>query len=136
MRVASYQATTITRAHVTKWSIEGAACYFEGEGCVSIYNDSRSGQRRYVRLTISSTDRDVLERFQDAVGYGTIYACGGGTNKQLYVWRVYAREKVEPIIRAFYPYLGERRRAKVDEALAILQDVGYGHSRRTRRPSD
>ncbi len=103
-------------------SIEWAAGLFEGEGCIYIE------QNRYVRLVLSSTDRDVLDRFQSVFG-GSIYFHKGKAaegrralnHKPLWAWRMGRAADVEVVLRAILPHMGKRRSAKIHEALGVLK---------------
>ncbi len=48
-----------TNANDTAW----AAGYFEGEGALILRRAQRTGYRAHLELNITSTDRDVLDRF-------------------------------------------------------------------------
>lgn len=71
----------------------------------------------YVNCT--STDRDVVQRLADIVGYGLI-----GENKlkpghkQAYTWRIGNRREVLALITAIRPMMGERRGSRIDEMIA------------------
>jgi hypothetical protein len=97
--------------------IAWAAGLFEGEG--SIYLTSRD---LLPRLRISMTDKDVLDRFCAAVSAGSVagpYAGNGSKTptgrKLMYVWQANGIADCSRILDAFWPYLGERRRAKANE---------------------
>lgn len=106
-----------------------AAGLFEGEGCVSL--GRRGGDdfaseigRATCVCALSSTDKDVLERFLRIVNCGFISArTWHETNGYKPQWRWATKNfaEVEYIIKLFYPYMGERRQARMDEALALLQ---------------
>lgn len=77
------------------------------------------------RLSMGSTDRDVLERFTAVVGAGRVlgpYRPNGKNTplgrKPIYHWRISTVRETQRILRLFWPYLGERRRAKAAEAIA------------------
>jgi hypothetical protein len=113
---------------VASFGVEWAAGLFEGEGCIYIERPSSSG-RRGVRLVLSSTDYDVLVRFHDVFDCGNIFPHKGKAaagrrilgHKQLWAWRLGKANEVEGVIRALIPYMGLRRRAKMEEALKWLK---------------
>lgn len=99
-----------------------AAGLFEGEGCFYIH---RSRGRAYSRMTVTSTDQDVLERFRQIVGCGhigkqpiSLAAKATGSKKQPYRWHVGGRLNVYGIGVALFSWLGKRRRAKFREMIA------------------
>lgn len=48
-----------------------AAGLFEGEG--SCFARKKDSGHHYIELSLASTDEDVLRRFHDAVGVGTVH---------------------------------------------------------------
>ena len=46
-----------------------AAGLFEGEGCIT-HNISHG--RSYRKLTMNMTDKDVMQKFVDIIGYGNL----------------------------------------------------------------
>jgi hypothetical protein len=109
----------------TDTDIAWAAGLFEGEGCIGIWwPPSTIGRRRnpQIRLQVTMTDRDTVQEFC------RIVECGGVSQEQnrkpprknCWYWTIGNPTDVERILRAFYPRLGERRRAKADEAFAEI----------------
>src|SRR5712691_2189063 len=100
------------QATETAW----AGGLFEGEGCFGLYS---SGKRSFDRLNanVTSTDRDVLERFLAAVGFGSITGPWPGTNKPRYRWTAHSFERFQALGAMLWPYLGERRRAKFHDCI-------------------
>jgi hypothetical protein len=102
-----------------------AAGLFEGEGCITRQSSETRGGRRAGRLTLrlGMTDRDVIDRFQTAVGVGMVYgpytARTRPNQKPTYHWCVGDIEQIQGVLRSFWPWLGDRRRARA--ALAIAQ---------------
>lgn len=99
--------------------IAWAAGLFEGEGCFTL---TRSGNRRYPRATLNSTDPDILRRFHEIVGVGSIYLSNAKDRpthyKQQEAWVAHGIENVRKVAQMFAPYLGERRTARLEELLA------------------
>lgn len=88
--------------------IAWAAGLFEGEGCIY------AGVRGAPRLALSMKDRDVVEHFMAVVGAGTLYPDQHGMTR----WQAGRLAQVHGILVALLPYLGERRSAKAEAALA------------------
>lgn len=101
----------------TDWA--WAAGIFEGEGCVSV---SRSGTRTIRQLVIQMTDEDVLRRFHDVVGCGSLFPIKQHATwqehwKPAWRWASCAWADQVRIYEQFRPWLGTRRSAKFAELL-------------------
>jgi hypothetical protein len=99
--------------------ISWAAGLFEGEGCILM----RRGQgcvSPSIRLVVSMTDEDVLERFRAIVECGPVRLRRPAEDgkKAVYTWEIGNRPDVERLLRAFLPWLGRRRSEKANLALA------------------
>jgi hypothetical protein len=108
--------------------IAWAAGLFEGEGCFDLSKaggDRHTADRVYARLSLGSTDEDVVQRYQAIVGVGRIYQdkklTRGG--KRFWHWMAAKRSDVEHVAELFRPYLGARRLARMDEMLATGHKV-------------
>ena len=105
-----------TRGEDIAW----AAGLFEGEGTISV----PPGRPRSVVLKVDMTDRDVLERFTRIVGVSHVRATHSSNplrgSKPQWRWFASSSTDVLRILRMFLPYLGERRTAKAQEAIARL----------------
>ena len=95
---------------------------FEGEGYMGKRSVGNSA-----RMFVSMTDKDIVERFQAAVGCGTISIFRPPAYKDHWQdqWRWYLGKKKEVInlIERMLPYLGLRR---AYNALNILDDLELG----------
>lgn len=95
---------------------------FEGEGC--IYRDPRSCS---FRLTINSTDEDVLRRFHKIVGVGKIiegkHVERNKHHKPFWIWATHRRNEVYALLELMLPYLGERRGFAALNALDVYDRV-------------
>jgi hypothetical protein len=101
-----------------------AAGLFEGEGCISLSLSSRPKGYPRPRLSVTSTDLDVLEKLLSVVGFG--YIDGPKqvrTNKPFWTWRCAAADEVATVLTAFLPYLGKRRSAKVALAFEAIKNL-------------
>ena len=93
-----------------------AAGLFEGEGCIVYRRRSLPARGKCLTLKIQLTDEDVLRRFHEIVGRGKIcgpYSRPGGT-KPFWAWECSNMAAATFVLRQFWPWLGQRRRAKVE----------------------
>jgi len=104
--------------------IAWAAGLFEGEGCITCTHP-KSRRYRYWHLTLSSADRDVVERF------ARIAACGSVSTvkvkpgrKPLWRWNCTREHEITELLSILLPYLGERRHARAVEALNDRRAAG------------
>lgn len=94
-------------------SVAWAAGIFEGEGSWGCY-------RSKLRATIVIGDRDVLDRFAQIVGVGSVSQSTKPSNeahRQMWRWSTSNLHVIELAV-LFWPYLGDRRRAVFCEKLA------------------
>ena len=98
-----------------------AAGLFEGEGCIHFKTD-RPNQRV---LSIGMTDKDVMERFVDVVGYGNLKGPHWSklSTKPFWKWQLYKRTEVLRILKMFLPHFGKRRSQKAIEAINHLHET-------------
>ncbi len=104
-----------------------AAGFFNGEGCTRLRARKKrtwAGLRAYlqVELSISQTDREVLDDFLGSVGKGKIYGpYRGGHEGQSRVWayRVEGTEARE-VLASIWPWLSSKKRR---QAQAVLDQV-------------
>jgi hypothetical protein len=90
-----------------------AAGLFEGEGWFT----RSSG---YPLAAIRSTDRDVIERFRDVMGRGTVDPRNKGPgNKVQWHWQTQGHVNVSRFGELIGPWLGERRRRQLAAVLAL-----------------
>ena len=104
------------------WSREElawAAGLFEGEGCVGRYiTTKRSVKYDYWQVRISSTDLDVLRKFQRIIGFGKIYKHKTtGARKRAWQHNIYRQPEVYAVLALLFQFMGSRRKAKMREAL-------------------
>lgn len=98
---------------------------FEGEGCIT----RRVIRSKYIScdLVLHMTDEDVVRRFYQLVGIGSIRKDLGPVhrgNKLSWRWTVRSRQEVAVLLKAFLPFLGLRRAAKATEAIVELEILG------------
>lgn len=85
---------------------------FEGEGYTGV-------QRGRVRLSLGSTDRDVLEKLQTNLG-GHIYATRKRKEhwKDFWKWELTVDSEARCVLERIMPYMGERRTRQIAAALS------------------
>ena len=69
------------------------------------------------------TDKDVMERFVNIVGFGKLLGPHKGTNKPRWEWSVAKSSEVLRILKMFLPHLGKRRSEKAIEAINHLHET-------------
>lgn len=109
-------------------SIIWAAGLFEGEGCIHIqsnYIQSKQRGRPLCKLSMASTDKDTIDKFVGIVEHGKVTGpyYPKGCTKPTYVWSIASRANVYCTLAKFYPFLGNRRRAKAKEGMELIVPV-------------
>jgi hypothetical protein len=99
-------------------SIEWAAGIYEGEGTLSKKTSCNSW-----KMAVKMTDFDIVKDFHRVVDAGSLggpYHSASMKSHYLpyYTWATYNKDLIFKVICDFYPYMGERRRAKFDEFLS------------------
>lgn len=120
----------------TREDIAWCAGLYEGEGSISI--KKRGGLPQSVRLSIQSTDRDVLVVFQERMQMGYLTAVrarrpGELGKKPISAWSCGRFEDVQLAVALFWPWLGTRRREQVTAALRTMRTVPVRGSAEWRR---
>lgn len=96
--------------------IAWAAGLFEGEG--TIYTSSY-GTKKYIRLQLRMSDYDVISHYASVMaGHVTgpyQKELNGRPMKPQWSWAETRQAIVIPILDSFWPYLGQRRKAKALE---------------------
>lgn len=92
----------------------------EGEG--SFISLIRRGVPR-VRVSMVSTDQDVIERVMAITGVPTGTQSQRPDRKRCYHWHCDRRRDVEALIERLYPLMGERRQGQMTEALDRARSV-------------
>lgn len=121
----------LSKASLTDAEIAWCAGLIEGEGTFYISKTDTN-----MRIMLGMTDIDVIERLQNLLGGGISYGEDRGINKPIYRWYIGKRLEVVRIIKLIYPYMGARRRLKMDELLqhhinnplkqAVRTNTGHG----------
>lgn len=111
---------------MTDTEVAWLAGLLEGEACFSLSNNGPKSRARWpnvrptLLISLSMVDQDVVERAALLMG-------GNGPTKQRRAhdhwqdqWRTsVSAAKAEAVLQLVYPYLGERRRERVDELFAL-----------------
>jgi hypothetical protein len=93
----------------TDTQLAWAAGLFEGEGCISVIPSG-------IRLYLSITDRDVIEKFASIVGGNITKATTDyRRTKPLHRWAQGKQEEVIRTLTLLWPYLCERRKLRAIE---------------------
>lgn len=97
---------TETINHTIPW----AAGLFEGEGTIAV-NANR------VTVAIHMTDRDILERMHSEFG-GQLYDMKKQEehHKDSWKWCITRTENAMKFLEMIYPWMGQRRKARIEEA--------------------
>lgn len=101
-------------------NIAWAAGLFEGEGC--IYFRYEKDKYLKLKLVLVTTDKDVIIKFHQIIGYGSIkqIAWRKFTTKTTWEWAINSREEAKLCLNLLVPYLGERRKQKAKELLKVI----------------
>jgi hypothetical protein len=105
---------------VDKCGIEWATGLFEGEGCIGITRGQNESSSQ-VKLSLATSDFDVLARFREVAGFGNIrdFKTEG---RPMRIWDSGKRDEIEGFLTRMLPYLGERRKSRALEALAFISE--------------
>lgn len=119
-----------------------AAGFFDGEGSTVV---SKTRGHRYVRLTISQKDREVLDRFCGIVGTGTVGRRRGSPVtiapdgvvrlRPIFSWQTNSDPEARRVLAMIYPHLGRLKREQADRAIAASTYRG-GHTEIFNRAHD
>jgi hypothetical protein len=88
------------------------------------FRTPKYGPYRYGRVSVVLTDLDVLERLRALTGVGNIagpVVRENPNHKPIWQWKVSKNKESITLMRAVYPWMGERRRARIDEVLALVE---------------
>jgi hypothetical protein len=109
----------------TPQELAWAAGLFEGEGTFVVFKNGGPAAYRYPQAKVSMTDEDVVRRFGDVLGFGTVngpydsYGARGKRRKPIWTWHGNGLEKTQALVAAFWPWFGERRRGRAAEVLHL-----------------
>ncbi len=109
---------------INREELAWAGGLFEGEGTFS--DKKRNGRTVAIKAAIKMTDLDVLQRFQRAVGVGSISGpyqittAKGNESKPIYTWAISSFEGTQAVIAMLWPWLQSRRRVKAKALIAAF----------------
>lgn len=107
-----YYMKELTNTEQDAW----IAGILEGEGCFNVT------KRKQVRITCSMTDLDVIERLHRYIGKGYILTDKQrGHYKRQYRWWCCNGEDILEILDRVQPYMGQRRLARIQECIEVIQ---------------
>lgn len=109
-------------------AIAWASGLFEGEGSITCGFISERTNSIRVQLTMSSSDKDVLDKFALAINCGRALGPYPGQregHKERYNWHVQNQRDCLYVIGQLYPYLCERRQKKADEMIDLIFTRGF-----------
>jgi hypothetical protein len=112
--------------------IAWAAGLFEGEGCVtvSVYPNKVKGWHTRQKVELVTTDEDVIRKFAEIVGVGSVHGprYREGRQKPIWNWRSCRWDDIYYILDLFIDYLGQRRLDQFLKVITIRTDRPYVRS--------
>lgn len=115
------------RADFSRENLAWAAGFFDAEGCFS------STPRTGVSASITQTDRELLDRFRQAVGIGKIYGPyktpqpDRYRRKPHYFYKAQGRERVQGLLAMMWTWLGTTKRQQALDRLEWPTTCKRGH---------
>lgn len=111
---------------ISKEEFYWAVGIFEGEGSPTLTKAGKANPDTYdTRLTVVSTDLDILERFAAIVGCGKITpvkrSISGFGIKQQYHWRLNKQSEISDLLYRMFPLLGNRRKVQARKVLDYIE---------------
>lgn len=111
----------------------------EGEGCFTGHKSIKEPSKHY-RIAVCMTDVDVLEMLAEITGAGSVRAVRETValaerlgKKPLYAWHSHRILDVRDICLQIYPWMGVRRKSRIDEILRATESIQTwepGHCRK------
>jgi len=105
----------MAREITKKCELAWAAGFFDGEGCTRVNRVTNKYDYKYDILSIQITqkDREVLDRFQAAVGVGRIYARADGA----FLFSCGKTDDCHEILEKIWPWLSTQKREQANSAI-------------------
>lgn len=121
--------------YVTDSALAWAAGVFEGEGSAIIIRANHT-TRVYLGLELHMTDEDIVRRFSEVVGIGSVRGPYEYAHfKPRWKWRASGAPAIELVTdERFCRWLGRRRRGRIAEILAVLDAQGPPNRSRRCQP--
>jgi hypothetical protein len=135
-RRTNFERSSLTKIkEISQAEIAWLAGLLEGEGCFS----SVARQGNYPKITLNMTDLDIVQRVADMWEVKVWFPEPGsksymkpkidGTPRKLLYTTVIGGVRAAKWMRLVYPWMGERRRQKIDEVISLSpQAAKYGVS--------
>jgi hypothetical protein len=95
----------------TREQVAWMAGLIEGEGSFTTH-----GRRLFgMTVAVGMTDEDVVRKLHSTVGFGHVGVRHREGRQPLWLWRTGSTPQAYAVMMALYPFLGERRRARIEE---------------------
>lgn len=119
-------------ANWTRENIIWLAGLLEGEGCFYLRKQRAGNGRSVPTISLEMTDRDVVERAKWIAGVGGAIGTKDRSNrpfnaKPIHHWIVQSQWEAAALMYAVFPWLGERRQAKIREVLRLWSEQRDGY---------
>jgi hypothetical protein len=111
-----------------------AAGFFEGEGCISVYQNTNSKRYGYnsvctqITITQKGTELappDVLVKFANLFPGGRIYKDNQKVRPDLWRYTISKKWYVKAALKSMLPWLGERRSKRAHECIRAIVNSPY-----------
>lgn len=116
-----------------------AAGFFDGEGSVRAkWNKRRKPTHNPVRSihsVVGQKDRQVLDRFQAAVGFGKVYGPSFTQSRNgapMYRWEVGSRDNVQALALVLWHWLSPVKRQQFEDSFTQYRSMAARPYRRNR----
>lgn len=105
---------------------------FEGEGCLSNIKPKDRKATKW-SMMLKMTDPDIIYKIQDLFG-GNVYVKehANPKHKTSYEWQI-CMSQAYPICAAIYPFMGERRKAKMEQFFKDFATRSADNSERIKK---
>lgn len=109
---------------MTDHDIAWAAGIFEGEGTIVLHKRKAPYRAFTCSLSVSMSDKDVIDKFLEVIGCGSLYyqAPKGPTYKPSWRWHIQDMPGVRKALNKLLPYLMSRRTSKANEMLKHINE--------------
>ena len=117
---------------MTDFELGWIVALFEGEGCLTfgLQGGPHPSHLGIWRAFIKMTDEDVVRRFHELIGVGTILSLGsegfrkdGDPYKDAWRWTITRQEDVLNFCALLAPHMGARRAAKLTACIDDLTNI-------------
>lgn len=114
--------------HLDREELAWAAGFFDGEGhigCTNNRNKKLNRVYRHLHIQIVQTNREVLERLQNALPFGALYGPyreNRLNHKSYWQWHVDSYEAVQQVVCALWPRLSRPKKEQAKAALFTYRE--------------